>query len=229
MQSIICEAPVVGSPKNVKKLKDKIRFEAILQTCGDINRNRRIYDKKVLQEGIDSVMDRVKNREFMGEISHPISDNPSRQMTVLYQEASHLITDLGWRGNKLVGVLETLRTPNGNILKALIEDQIPVGWSFRGAGEIQEIFREGQQVYKVQSPIHVITWDSVSYPSHSQAKITKITESVSNAIYESVDFSKVTEYKNGMICTESGVCYLPNDFDKMVEIRKKILLNKFSK
>ena len=53
---------------------------------------------------------------MIGELDHPISDNPIRQTTVLYKETSHIITEYGWEGNLLKGVVETTPyTENGRI------------------------------------------------------------------------------------------------------------------
>lgn len=226
---IISEAAISGVPENIKKFKDKIRFEAILQTAGDINRNRRMYDKQTLQESIDKIADRIRGREFLGELDHPIDSNPARQVTVSYKEASHAILELAWDGNKLRGVLESLRTPNGTILKNLAEDGIPIGFSYRGMGDVRPMNEGlmGKQTFKVVGPLHTVTWDCVSFPSHKEAKLQEITESVKTAIYESIDPSLIVRETGNMVCMENGVCYLPNDFDRMVEQRKKWLKSRF--
>ena len=236
--------------QNIKKWKHKpyIQMECILQTAGDINRNRRTYSKETLQESIDKIMSRVRSKEFLGELDHPISKNPSRQLTVLYKEASHLIKDLGWNGNSLVGVLETLDTPNGRILKSLAEQGVPVGFSYRGMGDLRPFLENGKQAFSVVGPLHTVTWDSVSFPSHATAKMTrisegagsassykpfkssgvmKVTNEISKMIFESIDLSTVKSTKSGYICTEDGVCYLPNEFDRLVEQRKQYLMGKF--
>ena len=226
---IIHEAAIAATPENIKVFKDKIRMECILQTAGDINRNRRMYEKSTLQESIDKIMDRVRGKEFLGELDHPIDSNPARQVTVSYKEASHAIIDLGWDGNKLRGVLETLRTPNGTILKNLAEDGIPVGFSYRGMGDVRPMNEGmGKQTFKVVGPLHTVTWDAVSFPSHKEAKLQEITEGVKTAIYESIDPTMIVSESSNYICLENGVCYLPNDFDRMLEQRKKWLKSKFT-
>lgn len=226
---ILNESPVAGGIDNIKKYKDKIRFETVLQTVGDVNRNKRIYDKNTLQESIDKIIDRVRGKEFLGELDHPIDSNPARQCTVAYKEVSHAILELGWNGNRLIGVLESLRTPNGTILKNLAEDGIPIGFSYRGMGDVQSINEgSGKTVYKVVGPLHTITWDSVSFPSHKDAKIQRITESVKAEIFESIDPSKIIRETAECVICENGICYLPNAFDRLVEQRKQWLRSKFN-
>ncbi len=223
------DSGVFASPEIKKKYRDKIRFEAILQTAGDVNRNGRIYDKRTLQESIDKIADRIKGREFLGELDHPTSADPSRQCTISLKEVSHAILEVGWSGDKLVAVMESLRTPNGEILKNLAEDGIVLGFSYRGMGDLKQIREEaGRPIYRVVGPLMSITWDAVSHPSHKQAKITKLNESVLTSIYESIDPTKIIKETSDCIICEGGACYVPQTFDFLVEQRIKNLKNKFT-
>lgn len=228
---IIAEACDIKSiPKNIKKRKNKIQFECVLQTVDVKNRNKRVYPRSVLEESISQVKDRIKKGALLGELDHPIDSNPARQCTVWYKEASHRIMEVGWDGNKLVGVLESLRTPNGYILKNLAEDGIPIGFSYRGMGDLQKITESTGIVYQVKNPLRTITWDSVNNPSHEGAELIKITESTGGIIKESfildTDEDVICE-NEGLICTSEGVCYLPNDFDMLVEKRIVNITNKY--
>lgn len=246
---IISESPIVSKPDVKKASKDKIRFEAVLQTYGDVNRNKRRYSKDVLEEGLDKVRPRVSEGSFIGELDHPISTNPTRQVTVLYKEASHRIMEMDWDNNKLIGIIETLRTPNGAILKNLAEDGVPVGFSFRGMGDLKPVHENGNQIYNVVGPLHCTCWDSVSFPSHAEAKIMKITENTIQSIQESISLgcqpcqkkmkqlneayrvvhdAKGIVESDGLICTNEGICYLPNEFDQLVEQRVINLIDKFN-
>lgn len=237
---LIMESPILDVPRNVKNVKENVRFECILQTVGVVNKNKRRYSREVLEEGLSKVRKRIKDGAVLGELDHPLDKNPIRQMTVMYKEASHRILDYWWDGNKLMGVIETLRTPNGNILKNLVEDGVPVGFSFRGMGDLKTITEGGKSVYEVVSPLHVITWDAVSNPSHEDARIIRtlregseyfesklrsksrviyLSEDALYRMYESlkriIDDSKrrgiLNEcLNNGIVCTEEGVCYILN-------------------
>jgi hypothetical protein len=212
-------------PKKVKTLKEgRIRADVVVQTGGDINRNRRRYATQLLKDGVLTIQPRIKEGSFLGELDHPIDKDPVRQVTVLYKESAHQFCEMGWDGNKLIAVIETLRTPNGKILRDLAEDGIPVGFSFRGMGDLQQITENKRQVYEVIGPLHVVTWDAVSYPSHAEAKLIKITESVTRMIHESTGVCE----NEGMVCTNEGYCYFPNDFDRLVEQRIIKLKEKFT-
>ncbi len=185
-----------------------------------------------MESGVSEVRPRILDGSFLGELDHPISKLPVRQLTVLYKQASHRILEIGWDGNKLFGVVETLRTPNGVILKNLAEDGIPIGFSFRGMGDLKQVTTpDGSNGFEVIPPLHVVTWDSVSLPSHKEARIIKITESMNQILKNNMSkvLSECVEYKesSGTICTSEGVCYIPNDFDQLVENKVIKLKDKF--
>ena len=239
MKTLIIENEIARSiPTHIKKTRNgNLRMECVLQTVGDINRNKRRYSRELMEEGLGKIQDRINEGSFLGELDHPIDRNPTRQVSVLYKEASHRILECNWDGNKLVGVVENLRTPNGIILRNLAEDGVPIGFSFRGMGDLRPMNENGRSFNDVIGPIHVVTWDAVSFPSHAQAKMIKITEDVQEQLFETSkklrkistmlhEASGVSEC-DGMICTMEGVCYLPNDFDRLVEEKVISLVKKF--
>jgi len=218
---------VFSKPKKVREINnDNIRMECVLQTVNDVNRNKRLYTKEVLEEGLKKIKDKLKEGSLLGELDHPTDRNPSRQFTVLYKESSHRIREVGWEGNRLIGIVETLSTPNGKILKALVEDKVPIGFSFRGVGDVQPITEGGRKYNKVVGPIHIVTWDAVSYPSHKEAKMIRITEGDvlkvhkkmgQKVLMEGFDFQEC----DGLICTRDGVCYLPDVFELFYNKRRR--------
>ena len=231
-ESSIVSAPVI---KGKFKNRDWIRMECILQTAGDINKNKRRYKKEILESGLSTVYERIADGSFLGELDHPIDTRPMRQVSVLFKEASHRILETWWEGNILKSVVETLDTPNGHILRNIAIQGVPVGWSFRGMGEVKPVSESGGNFYDVTGPLVVITWDAVSNPSHKQARLVKITESVQDEINECLQETSqkfIHEQdglveKNGMICTKEGICYLPNQFDEFVQKRVVKLVNKY--
>ena len=224
---IMTEAPTIRTiPKKLKNLKEgRIRLRACLQTGDVVNRNKRKYSKSLIESGVANVKPRINEGSLLGELDHPVTNNGNvaRQVTVLFKEASHKFCEIGWDGNKLVSVLETLRTPNGEILKNLAEDGIPVGFSFRGMGDLKQMMENGNTFFEVRPPLHVVTWDAVSYPSHEGANLIEITEGVTKMIYESTGVCEM----NGYVCTSEGHCYFPNDFDRLVQKRIIRLTEKF--
>lgn len=211
MQNFIVESAVYQEPKVVKINPEKAIFKMVLQTADEVNQNKRIYPKKVLDNAMRQAAERIENRKFIGECDHPLLSQGSseaydgmRQTTVLLKEAAHLIRNYEWQGNNLVGELETLRTPNGRIILGLLQDKVTVGLSMRGMAELSK--EDGVNV--VQDPCYIICYDFVSLPSHKSSV---------------VNFNEM-RFENKSLLTEScgtvcfnGICYLPDYFDKLIE------------
>lgn len=235
---VIQESSIYGTPKKIKDSKGIMRFEAILQTCNDVNRNNRIYTREGLDYGINNINHRIKEKSLLGEMDHPIPTGNRkvdmvRQFTVKYDRVSHVFLELGWDGNKVISILETTDTPKGRILRGLAKQGIPVGFSFRGMGEVRDSSKrlgESINIKEIIPPVHVVTWDCVSQPSHKIAKLIRINESdissITDEFGEYIEESVLQE-SNGLICLNDGRCYLPNVFDKLVEQKVFRLRNKF--
>ena len=79
----------------------------------------------------------VKENRAMGELDHPESS------IINLQNVSHTVKKCWWDGDDVVGNVEVLNTPAGNILKALFASGITVGISSRGMGSVEENINEG--------------------------------------------------------------------------------------
>jgi hypothetical protein len=78
------------------------------------------------------------------------------------KNVSHNVIDLNWEGKDLIGTLEILSTPSGNILKELFKSNIRVGISSRGVGTLKKLAEGTEQV---QDDFSLISFDVVSTPS----------------------------------------------------------------
>ena len=119
------------------------------------NRNGREYPLSVLQKAIADFMPMVEARRALGELNHP----PSPQINP--KEASHLIESLTWDNNVCVGKALILDTPNGKIIKAMMEANVRLGMSTRGVGSLSSV--GGKNV--VQGDYKLNTVDCVVDPS----------------------------------------------------------------
>lgn len=99
----------------------------------------------------------------MGELDHPDSS------VVNLQNVSHLVTDVWWDGKKVMGKIEVLDTPSGNILKSLVEAGIKMGISSRALGSVTQ--RNGKTY--VEDDLQLICFDMVSEPSTPDAFMLK--------------------------------------------------------
>jgi len=212
MSNLIIEQAIFQEAAVIKETPRKAFYKMILQTVDEKNQNKRIYPKNVVNEALENCRPRMDRRSFYGELDHPFpmgnhDYDGIRQTTVSLQQASHIIRGYSFDGNKLMGELETLSTPNGLTLLGLLHDRTGLGISMRGMAELD---RKADANY-VKSPLTIVSYDSVSLPSHSSA-VVDFNEMKFEA-------SMLREGKE-TICA-GGICFLPNYFDKLVE--KKII------
>jgi hypothetical protein len=130
--------------------------EGILATAEVKNGNGRYYAKDLWQREIDKYMESVKANRALGELDHPDSS------IINLKNVSHNIKKIWWDGDQVMGVIEILPTPSGNILKALFENNIPVGVSSRGMGSLKQM----GEMMEVQDDFELLCWDFVSTPSN---------------------------------------------------------------
>lgn len=134
-----------------------MKVKGVLQRAEAKNQNGRVYPKNVLQEEAKRYKkDRVKENRALGELDHPDSE------VVNLQNASHKITSMQWNGNDLVGEVQVLTTPSGNILQELFRNNVNVGISSRGLGSVKES-ADGTLI--VGDDFELIAFDFVSNPS----------------------------------------------------------------
>jgi len=150
----------------------KLIVNGVLQRAESKNQNGRIYPKETLmREASNYAGTFIKERRALGELDHPDSS------VVNLANVSHNILDMGWQGNDLVGKVEVLGTPAGNILKELFKSGIRLGISSRGMGSVKEVMREGDETLEVQPDFELIAFDFVSNPSTQGAFLSPVNES----------------------------------------------------
>ena len=149
----------------------KLIVKGVLQRAESKNQNGRIYPKEILVRESKKYMDSfIKESRALGELDHPDSS------VVNLQNVSHNVLNMGWDGDDLVGEVEVLSTPSGNILKELFQSGIKLGISSRGLGSV----KEKGDVNEVQDDFELIAFDFVSNPSTHGAFLRPMNESVDN-------------------------------------------------
>lgn len=224
--SIVLEGAVFDVPHKYKKYSDgKIVAECFLQTADEKNQNRRVYPRNVLDQGMRAIQQKIDDRRFVGELDHPISDQSTRQTTVEYKNASHLVREWWWEGNRIKGVVETLPyTPSGKIMSGLISDGIPVGFSLRGLADVENM--GGFQ--QVQAPLIVISYDCVSEPSHKGSQVTELRqEGCVMPLQHGSHAMKILSEARDFYTLSNGRTYTGNALDYLVEQRIIKLTDKY--
>ena len=167
--------------------------EGILATAEVKNGNGRYYSKDLWNREIDKYMPLVKEHRAMGELDHPESS------VINLKNVSHNISDMWWDGDNVMGKIEVLPTPAGNILKALIESGITVGVSSRGMGSLED--KGG--VMEVQDDFELLCWDFVSTPSNPGSYMQLVKESKEFKLQDK--YKTVNEVLSEILCSH-GFC-----------------------
>lgn len=152
----------------------KTLVRGIIQRANTKNQNGRIYPKDVLAPQVEKyINEHVKMRNALGELDH------SERSQVELKTVSHNIVEMHWEDDDLVGTIEVLPTPCGNILKELLNSNITIGISSRGLGSVIHDNRDDADI--VQDDFDLICWDMVSTPS-TQGAFVKLTAKLSESV-----------------------------------------------
>ena len=142
-----------------------------IQVAEEPNGNGRIYPKHILEREMKNYQRLIESRRALGELDHPDTS------VVELKNCSHLITEVWWEGNNVMGKLEVLNTPSGRTLKALAESACGIGISSRGLGSVRN---KGKHVI-VEDDFNLICFDVVSDPSAPGAFIRPVTGGIARA------------------------------------------------
>ena len=180
--------------KLIKEISQDLRFlteasesgkkgffiEGIFMQADKENKNGRIYPRRIMESELSRYQTLIKEKRSLGELGHP--PNP----TINLDKVSHLITNLRFEGNDIVGKAKILDTPMGKIAQNFIEEGVGLGVSSRGLGSLKE--KNG--VNEVQDDFHLATVDIVADPSAPDAFVQGIMESaewiLENGVWKAV-------------------------------------------
>ena len=162
--------------ESISENNGKLVVKGVLQRAESKNQNGRVYPREVLLKEVGKYLEnQVTERRALGELDHPESS------VVNLNNASHNIVEMHWDGDDLLGTVEVLSTPAGNILKELFKSGIKLGISSRGLGSVETIKEDEQgeeDTVEVQPDFELIAFDFVSNPSTHGAFMRPVNESV---------------------------------------------------
>ena len=160
--------------ESIKDNGGKLIVKGVLQRAESKNQNGRVYPREVLLKEVGKYLEhQVTERRALGELDHPDSS------VVNLNNASHNIIEMHWDGDDLLGTVEVLSTPAGNILKELFKSGIKLGISSRGLGSVEPMKEaDGEDTVEVQPGFELIAFDFVSNPSTHGAFMRPVNESV---------------------------------------------------
>jgi len=184
--------------KLIKEISQDLRFlteasesgkkgfyiEGIFMQADKENKNGRIYPRGIMEKELDRYQNLIKEKRSLGELGHP----PNPQINL--NNVSHLITNLKFEGNDIVGKAKILDTPMGKIAQNFIEEGVGLGVSSRGLGSLKE--KNG--INEVQDDFHLATVDIVADPSAPDAFVQGIMESaewiLENGVWTAIDVER---------------------------------------
>ncbi len=177
----------------------KAIFKARLQTLEEQNQNKRFYSKNIGDEIVEILQPKARGRSLFQEIDHPSLQtddaNASRRraVTVELKNCGTLIRDIYREGNDIIGEIETLSGFMGpDMYNLVMHDKADIGFSLRMFGKVE--MNESTGMAMVSKPIRPITYDTVTNPSHSTARIMEfLPEHAGGMITNDTDLQLVNE------------------------------------
>jgi len=159
--------------ESIKENDGRLIVKGVLQRAESKNQNGRVYPREVLLKEVSKYLsEQVTERRALGELDHPDSS------VVNLNNASHNIIEMHWDGDDLLGTVEVLSTPAGNILKELFKSGIKLGISSRGLGSVEPMRESDGDTVEVQPDFELIAFDFVSNPSTHGAFMRPVNEGV---------------------------------------------------
>ena len=178
--------------ENVGGVKKPLIVVGILATAEVKNGNGRYYARDLWDREMKKYSEQIKQRRAIGELDHPESQ------IINLKNVSHIISDYWWDGDNVMGKIEILDTPSGQILQALIHNNITVGVSSRGMGSLEQ----RGNVMEVQDDFELLCWDFVSTPSNPGSFMSVLREGKE---YPTANYNKVNSIIHEILCSK-GSC-----------------------
>ena len=169
--------------ESMEKNNGRLLVKGVLQRAEAKNQNGRVYPREILMREATKYSNvNIKERRALGELDHPDSS------IVNLNNVSHNIVEMHWAGDDLVGTVEVLSTPSGNILKELFKCGIKLGISSRGLGSVKQL---GENTVEVQDDFELVAFDFVSNPSTHGAFLKPMHESVDPKLNKNTKYDRV--------------------------------------
>lgn len=189
--------PFDVSPTLLNEVKNSnpnapLTVKGILQKANERNHNGRIYPKQILEREVNNyIKNYINERRAVGELDHP------EKSIIELKNVSHLITEVHWEGDNVVGTVEILTTPAGNILRELIKNNVRVGISSRALGSVTE----SKNGNVVGDDLELVCWDFVSNPSTKGAFMSpsSLNESADPRLASDRKFTKIENLVRDLI------------------------------
>jgi len=154
----VCQDFLTEAEKKMVK-EGHVFLSGVMQRANAKNGNGRVYPGAILEREVQNYTKIVKERRALGELDHP------DESVINLRNASHLVTEVWWQEDAVMGKIQVLNTPSGQVLKELVNAGVKLGISSRGMGSVTE--SNGDTI--VEDDFQLICFDMVSEPSTTGA------------------------------------------------------------
>lgn len=169
------DTPSAKTPKNPSVIL--CTLFGVLADFGNPTRNNRQYTKELWENVLKDplFLECMQMGGLLAEADHPL-DIEDRVETHI-PKVSHIVRDvyIDYDDNTVKGYIDVLDTPDGRILKTLIDYGYTLGVSSRGSGEVIE--QNGQNIVNPDT-YQFVTFDIVARPSNKAARVNPVNESL---------------------------------------------------
>jgi hypothetical protein len=156
---------IIKESRNMLDHSKPFEFYAVLQKYDTPNRNGRVYPEKILKRESDNYKKMIEKGTALSELNHPESS------LIDLDRVSHIITEVWWEGNVLLGKIKLLTSPGfhergivstkGDLAANYLRQGVTLGISSRGVGSLKKVGDQNE----VQDDFELICFDLVSSPS----------------------------------------------------------------
>lgn len=156
---------IIKESKDFLDYSKPFEFYAVLQKYDTPNRNGRVYPEKILKRESENYKKMIEKGVSLSELNHPESS------LIDLDRVAHIITEVWWEGNVLMGKLRLLTSPGfhergivstkGDMAANYLRQGVTLGISSRGVGSLKKVGERNE----VQEDFELICFDLVSSPS----------------------------------------------------------------
>ena len=156
---------ILKESRNMLDHSKPFEFYAVLQKYNTPNRNGRVYPEKILKRESENYKKMIEKGTALSELNHPESS------LIDLDRVSHIITEVWWDGNVLLGKIKLLTSPGfhergivstkGDLAANYLRQGVTLGISSRGVGSLKKVGEQNE----VQDDFELICFDLVSSPS----------------------------------------------------------------
>ena len=174
----VCQDFLTEAEKNMVK-EGHVFLSGVMQRADTRNGNGRVYPGAILEREMNNYSKLVKERRALGELDHPDDS------VINLRNASHLVTAIWWDQGAVMGKIQVLNTPSGQVLTELVGAGVKLGISSRGMGSVTE--SNGDTI--VEDDFQLICFDMVSEPSTTGAYMTPrhLHENAAKGVFTKAD------------------------------------------